>query len=94
MRAVFVAAVVLIAILLVAFFAKSAKEGFILRPRRFRRPWHWYRRPWQLGVGPAPPMWWWRHPGYAAPLELSLPLQNYYGYLHGYPPSSRMPYNE
>jgi hypothetical protein len=39
----------------------------------------------------APPdMRWWRWPGYAAPLELSLPL---YNYLYGYPPASRLPYN-
>ena len=26
-------------------------------------------------------MWWWRHPGYAAPLELSLPLRNFHEYV-------------
>jgi hypothetical protein len=42
----------------------------------------------------APPdMRWWRWPGYAAPLELSLPLYNFQEYLYGYPPVSRLPYN-
>lgn len=58
---------------------------------------HWRRNPWQAYSGPPPPMWWWRqrgYDGYAAPLEQSLALQNYYNYLYGYPPSARFPYNE
>jgi hypothetical protein len=31
--------------------------------------------------------------GYAAPLEQSLPLYDYYEFLHGFPPPSRMPFN-
>ena len=46
------------------------------------------------GFARAPPdMRWWRWPGYAAPLELSLPLYNFQEYLYGYPPASRLPYN-
>jgi hypothetical protein len=46
------------------------------------------------GFAQAPPdMRWWRWPGYAAPLELSLPLYNFQEYIYGYPPVSRLPYN-
>lgn len=45
---------------------------------------------------PAPPepdgFWWWREPGYAPPLELSLPI---YNFLHSYGagPLLRSPYS-
>ena len=93
------ALIVLIIVLAACLCAGPAsKEGF---HRLNNRLWptaltgyYWHRDPWPpQGPRRRPPMWWWRYPGYAAPLELSLPLQNYYDYLHGYPPSSRMPYN-
>jgi len=75
--------------------APDAKEGFRWGARGYRDGrYRWARDPWlPLGRRRSPPMWWWRHPGYAAPLELCLPLQNYYDYLYGYPPSARVPYN-
>lgn len=94
-------ALLVILVALILYPGRGSKEGL---GRRFHnnRLWptmayYWHRDQWpDWAQGPgwrAPDMRWWRYPGYAAPLELSLPLHNFQEYLYGYPPASRMPYN-
>ncbi len=95
--------IVLALIVIATVCGRRRGEGFRTNNRMWPTTYTgygWYRNPWTLYRRRRPlipPAWWSggirQYPGYAAPLELSLPLQNYYEYLHGYPPSSRMPYN-
>jgi hypothetical protein len=96
-------AVAIVAILAAAWLMLGpGREGF-----RFKNDRRWptnayYLHRWEWSDDPPPPpaveeapdMRWWRYPGYAAPLEVSLPLRNFTEYLYAYPPESRMPYNE
>jgi hypothetical protein len=101
-----IAIVVLLVVLMAVWIYPGgvSKEGL---GRRFHndRNWpttayYWHRAQWpdralrsRASGWRAPDMRWWRHPGFAAPLELSLPLHNFQEYLYGYPPASRMPFN-
>lgn len=99
MDAVFCLALVIVLIIIVIACAcalTAGKEEFRHRNRLWPTHltgYYWNREAWPFYRQQRPPTWWWRRPGSAAPLELSLPLQNYYEYLYGFPPSARMPYN-
>lgn len=98
---------VALATVVVLLLAAAAALGGRREPFRWGppdSPRHWARDPWPpaalLGVsrpGPGSPWWYGTaggpYAGYAAPLELSLPLRNFAEYLYAYPPSARLPYN-
>jgi hypothetical protein len=90
-------ALLVILVALILYPKCRPKEGL---GRRFHNnhlwpttTYYWHRDQWPGWAPRGPGMRWWRYPGYAMPLELSLPLHNFQEYLYGYPPASRMPYN-
>jgi hypothetical protein len=104
MRAVSLAVIAVLVLVAGAALGARRREPFRARDDSLR----WARSPWlselrargpRLPVAPGRGSPWWfgtasgPYAGYAAPLELSLPLLNYAAYLRAFPPPARMPYN-